>query len=1033
MEHSGTYESSGFFVLRSPLLPFPQFTDGTAVDGGARGIWARDAGVREAVWVASPSLSAALEQPAGSGGERTRNALAAYVARAGTRSTPFGLFAGVTPGTLGETTRVQFAPRTAYLRRTRLDNDYLCRLITALQADPVVRGAVGWTLNSSLYRAGDRLHYMETRLTDGARSHHLVAVAESAHLTAVLEMARAGGRRAELAAMLCTGGVTQQMAERFIDQLINAQILVSELQLQVTGREPLAALIERLARYKETVQVADRLAKVQRALAELDAAGVGVAPGAYKSIQTLLGALPTQVNPARLFQVDLVKPAVHAELGPQVVAEVHKAIEVLQRLMLPTPQDPLTRFRERFTQRYGDAEVPLAAALDEEIGIGFTESGGPASESPLLGNLRFPVRESAALTLSGRDQLLVAKVQQALARGQQEIRLDEDDIAVMEVAGRPAPPDAVEARVTVLASSATAVDQGEFRLLVRGLGGAPGVSTLGRFCHADEALHHAVQEHLRREERRHPEAAFAEVVHLPEGRIGNVVCRPVLRQFEIPYLGHSGAPDDAQIPMTDLTVAVRGDRIVLRSHRLGREVIPVLTTAHNVNQKTVGVYRFLGALRHQGTHGAIGWEWGGVTGAPFLPRVTYGRLILARARWTLRGQELATLRQHRATGVLPRLVALVDHDKELVCDLDDDTSRSALEWQLRGRSEATLVEVLPRPDEVWIEGPEGRYAHELIIPFVRSNPDNHRPGSVAVPRPQARRRFPPGSQWLYAKLYCGPATADRVLAQVVRPVVDRAIKSGAADSWFFIRYADPDWHVRLRLHGDPQALTSHVLPHLNQACAPLLTDGPMWRLQLDTYERELERYGGDTGIEPSEELFRHDSDTALAIVETLRGDVGTDARWRLTLVGIDLLLDDLGLDLPAKHAWAKGQRDAFATEFRVDGDFTGQLSQRYRTERRALEVLLNNPGPDHWLAPGLALFHARSKGIRQTRDKLLERGLPVEELAASYAHMHANRLLRSAHRAQELVIYDLLHRLYTAQLHRISNECPASRGKSTTE
>ncbi|MET8506888.1 thiopeptide-type bacteriocin biosynthesis protein [Streptomyces sp. NPDC004787] len=143
------------------------------------------------------------------------------------------------------------------------------------------------------------------------------------------------------------------------------------------------------------------------------------------------------------------------------------------------------------------------------------------------------------------------------------------------------------------------------------------------------------------------------------------------------------------------------------------------------------------------------------------------------------------------------------------------TGEIGLEWQLRGRKEATLVEVLPRPDEVWAEGPGGRYTH-----------------SAAVARPRVRRRFPPGSPWLYAKLYCGPATADRVLEQVVRPLVDQALKTGAADSWFFVRYGDPDWHVRLRLHGEPYGLTRHVLPHLEQACSPLLTDGRVWRLQL---------------------------------------------------------------------------------------------------------------------------------------------------------------------------------------------------------
>ncbi len=38
--------------------------------------------------------------------------------------------------------------------------------------------------------------------------------------------------------------------------------------------------------------------------------------------------------------------------------------------------------------------------------------------------------------------------------------------------------------------------------------------------------------------------------------------------------------------------------------------------------------------------------------------------------------------------------------------------------------------------------------------------------------------------------------------------------------------------------------------------------------------------------------------------------------------------------------------------------------------------------------------------------------------APSYLHMHANRLLRSAHGAQELVLYDFLCRLYESRAAR---------------
>ena len=64
-------------------------------------------------------------------------------------------------------------------------------------------------------------------------------------------------------------------------------------------------------------------------------------------------------------------------------------------------------------------------------------------------------------------------------------------------------------------------------------------------------LRQHVEGHLRAEEALQPDAVFAEVVHLPEnGRTGNVILRPALRAYEIPYLGQSGVPAERQIPVT---------------------------------------------------------------------------------------------------------------------------------------------------------------------------------------------------------------------------------------------------------------------------------------------------------------------------------------------------------------------------------------------------------------------------------------------------------------------------------------------------
>jgi thiopeptide-type bacteriocin biosynthesis protein len=216
-----------------------------------------------------------------------------------------------------------------------------------------------------------------------------------------------------------------------------------------------------------------------------------------------------------------------------------------------------------------------------------------------------------------------------------------------------------------------------------------------------------------------------------------------------------------------------------------------------------------------------------------------------------------------------------------------------------------------------------------------------------------------------------------------------------------------------------------VLPTLEAAAAPLLEGGRLWRLQLDTYEREVERYGGDRAIELAEQVFHADSEAVLDIVRRLSGDAGSALRWRLAMRGIDLLFDDLGLTLEDKRSVARRARAGYSREFGAGGDFQRRVSQRYREERRSLEALLDPLGdPQAELLPGLKALRRRSLALTpvaaELRDLASTGRLSVDlsDLAMSHAHMHVNRLLRSAQRAQELVLYEFLDRLYSSRAAR---------------
>ncbi|HEX4965613.1 MAG TPA: lantibiotic dehydratase [Thermoanaerobaculia bacterium] len=1067
-----SFQPSGFFVLRTPLLPFREFSGwseglrspDTVSDPEALGealradrkllrerlaAWIEKAEVREALFVASPSLSASLSvwrsEPDSERGRKVERSLTRYFARMCGRPTPFGLFAGCSVGTLGSKTALRLAPRAEYRRYTRLDNDYLFSLGEELVKNRSLRLSLTFFPNSSLYFSGEKWRYAESRLRDRFRSYHLVGISPTPYIDATLEWARDGATFQSLATCLIEmdAEISQEDAIEFLHELVDSQVLVATVAPLVTGAEPLADLLAQLTATAPAGDVRKVLSNVRKQLASLDCEGVGQAPEAYETIARMLAMLPAKVDFARLFQVDMVKPVEVASLGPAVLEEINKAVNLLSRICETREHDELVSFREAFVARYEAREVPLVEVLDDEIGIGFGGSREATADADRRLREHPPMRPAAdSRVQSGpfsayRLHLLV----DALVAGKREIELTEHDLDKMTGKAAMPLPLAFHAMVALAGASPEAIARGEFQMLIDHVGGPSGARLFGRFCHWDPVLDREVRSHLRAEEALRSDAVFAEIVHLPDGRVGNLLVRPALRDREITYLGRSGVPRDRQILLTDLLVSVVGGAIRLRSRSLGVEVIPRMTTAHSF-VRGLAPYRFLCHLQSQGCTPALKWTWGVGETLPFLPRVRYGRIVLSRARWLVSGSEIEPLakagdaaryalaRAWRKSRGLPRIVQLAEFENELPVDFDNPLSLDTFVQLVRGRSEVTLLETFPDEEALCAAGPEGAFTHQIFVPFARAaeSTNSH---AVTVLEPSTKcvaptvRTFAPGSEWLYFKIYTGQASADSVLRSALGPVIRAASAENLAAEWFFIRYGDPSWHLRVRFHGEPGALLGQLLPRIHEALAPFHANGLVWRTQLDTYERELERYGGAAGIELSEQLFCADSDAVLGIVETVADDEDGTERRHLALRSADMILDDFGLTLAAKRQQMESMRDGYFREFKLDAAGRRSLGHSFRKERRTLEAVLDrSQDAASRLKGGLELFARRSARIVPIAKELhrlaalgaLSRS--TSDLLSSYIHIHTNRVLQSQGRRQELVIYDHLWRLYDGQLAR---------------
>jgi thiopeptide-type bacteriocin biosynthesis protein len=1007
----------------------------------------RDPLLQEAIYTASPELYAELGKALAQGGatyarkdaERLALTLYKYTLRMSTRCTPYGLFAGCARGQVASHTAIAFAGQPL-AQQSRLDMNYVSELVQQLLAEPTLREQLSYYPNNSLYQVADKYRYVECQLQNKRRHYTLTSVAHTHYLAALLAAAQAGASFAQLVAAIeaAEPTATAEEARAYVHQLIAAQVLVSELEPTLTGQVYLESLPDRLRGKASPSQVQ----LLEHLLGLLSQGTVD----SFQQVHAVLSASFGQFSSKDLIQTDLFFQTTENQLGRTVVDTIAQQVSELYRLSSKASPPDLASFSRSFSERFEEQEVPLLLALDSESGVGYGSTElGSGDYLPVLEGIRPGGKsKNKTLTLKKNAPLVHELYHRALREGGQQVELTEADLASLEQHPdlAAATPPSLYAFGSLLAASPAAADAGQFQFALSSCAGPSAANLLGRFCYGDARLLADVQATLQQAEPDTEEVLYAELVHLPEARVGNILMRPILRAYEIPFLSPGAVPADHQITVQDLLVSVRKGQVVLRSRRLNKRVIPRLSTAHNY---TAGlpIYRFLCDLQKDGLYTGVGWHWDMLHDQPFLPRVVYKNIIVSKATWRIRREQLATaapaasspdaqLLAYLAEQRLPRYFCLAEHDNELLIDSEQPAARQLVWQQLEKKGQVRLTEFLASAEQAVVQQAGQAFANELLLPL--RNPAARPPAAATQATAQEpARQFAPGSEWVYFKLYGGTKSTDQLLADVVLPQVQHWLAQGIIRQWFFVRYADPQPHLRVRVRlADPQLTElGTVLRELPAALAPALTQGRLHKIQLDTYVRELERYDM-ANIENSEELFSHDSLATATVLSLLGGDEGEDFRWLLALRGLDELLTDFELALPAKQQFMQQLSQSFFQEFSGDKALQVQLNEKYRQESRRIQRFLN-PAEDetHGIEEATAQFARRRQGWQPAIaaiQALHPGGLLATDkgfaLLFSYVHMYVNRFVLSRPRQHELTLYSLLHKHYTSHLARRKNAVP---------
>ena len=325
---------------------------------------------REAIYLASLSL---YNETKSKISEKSKISLLKYYNRASTRYTPFGLFAGVSLGNFDKENHFpKLFSENERLRDTKLDMHFLVELSKHLNSVPHIKNNILSFPNNSIYTIGkNKIRFVEYENKEGKRDYIISSAPLSEELEQILLASKEGKTIDELSSALTNEEISLEEAREFIDELIENQVLVSELEPNVAGNDFLDSIIlilERIVANKER----DLLVAIKNKIQQLDL-NFGNPENMYAEIEELINNLNLEYDKKYLFQTDLYYDS-KIKLSYEWKRQLKKGISFLNKITIFNRETVLEKFKEAFYERFENEEVSLSYALDSEIGIGYLQN-----------------------------------------------------------------------------------------------------------------------------------------------------------------------------------------------------------------------------------------------------------------------------------------------------------------------------------------------------------------------------------------------------------------------------------------------------------------------------------------------------------------------------------------------------------------------------------------------------------------------------------------------------------------------------------
>jgi thiopeptide-type bacteriocin biosynthesis protein len=238
------------------------------------------------------------------------------------------------------------------------------------------------------------------------------------------------------------------------------------------------------------------------------------------------------------------------------------------------------------------------------------------------------------------------------------------------------------------------------------------------------------------------------------------------------------------------------------------------------------------------------------------------------------------------------------------------------------------------------------------------------------------------------------------------------VQKGLIVQWFFIRYNDPNNHLRLRFQIENLDNIQVIIKLMQTHFSELIKKDLVSDIVTATYKREIERYGEST-IELVEKLFYYHSEKTVNLITNTTPQEDEIARIFASLQMINDLLECFNIPLNNRISFVKTMQEDYKNEQHIEKENNKKLDFLYRTYRNEIILYLQEKQEPIYLEGLIDLVKITQKEIEVIKEIIsMKSSTSLEDFISSLIHMNVNRIFRSKQRHYEMMCYDFMNRYY---------------------